>query len=76
MQPYKFALLAGARAEELGAMGMRDDSEAIAFGEQLARDLASAKQRKDSAVAIIQGERTVGSIPLLNCATAKLAGDE
>jgi len=62
MKPYRFAMQNdGKQIEELGGLAMRDDGEALAFGEQIARDLADGSQ-PGLAVAIFEGARTVGSV--------------
>jgi hypothetical protein len=66
MPLYRFALRTTApEPEYLGAIALRDDDEAVAFAEQVARDVASDLEREPGlAVTIIKSERTVGSIPV------------
>jgi hypothetical protein len=63
---YRFALQnSGTVIEELGVMALPDDGEALAFGQQIARDLVDdPSQQAGVAVAVIKGARTVRSIPL------------
>jgi hypothetical protein len=63
---YRFALQKdGTPIEELGAMALPDDGEALAFGQRIAHDLADGQgEQAGVAVAVIKGTRTVRSIPL------------
>ena len=63
---YRFALQSdGVEVEDLGVMSLRDDAEATAFGERVARDLAAGPaQPPGAALAIIARSRTVRSIPV------------
>jgi hypothetical protein len=66
MNNYRFALQSsGTVIEDLGVMALPDDAEALAFGQQVARDLADdPSQQADAAVAVIKGARTFRNIPL------------
>jgi hypothetical protein len=66
MNHYRFTLQKDdTRIEEIGTMTFPDDGEALAFGQQIARDLADDPgQQAGVAVAVIKGTRTVRSIPL------------
>jgi hypothetical protein len=66
MKHYCFTLQAdGTLIEELGFMALRNDSEAVAFGEQIARDLANGvDQQPGAAIAITKRARTVHRIPV------------
>jgi hypothetical protein len=66
MMHYRFVLQAdGTLVEELGFMALRDDGEAVAFGEQIARDLANGlDQQSGAAIAITKRARTVHRIPV------------
>jgi hypothetical protein len=67
MSPYRFTLQKDdTRIEELGAMALADDREALAFGRGIARDLAGDPgQQEGVAVAVINGTRIVRTIPLV-----------
>ena len=75
MQKYLFVLRADASdAEQLGFMALPNDDEAIAFAEQVARDLARDPEHRDLKVAVVKDRRTVGTIPIAeNGQTAKRA---
>jgi hypothetical protein len=66
MTSYRFALQSrGTVIEELGVMALPNDDEALAFGQQVAQDLADDPgQQAGVAVAVIKGARTVRSIPV------------
>ena len=66
MPAYRFALQnSGTKVEELGVMVLPSDGEAVAFAEQLVRDLACDPEREPGlAVTIIKSERTIRSIPI------------
>jgi hypothetical protein len=66
MNKYRFALQnSGTVIEELGVMALPNDDEALAFGQQVAQDLADDQdQQAGVAVAVIKGARTVRSIPV------------
>jgi len=62
MPSYRFAMQNdGTQTEELGGMSMRDDGDALAFAERIARDLAD-DSHPGLAIAIFEGARAVGSI--------------
>jgi hypothetical protein len=63
---YCFALQTdGVQIEELGAMALCDDVEAVAFGERVARDLANGlEQQPGTSIAVKRRTRTVRSIPV------------
>jgi len=62
---YRFTLQAdGVQIEELGVMALRDDDEAAAFGQRVARDLAKGPDQHPGAIAIIKRGRTVRRIPV------------
>ena len=66
MKLYHFALhQGGVQIEELGTMTLADDTAALAFGERLARDLERHQDGSAGrSIAILDGMRTVQSIPL------------
>ncbi len=65
MRPYRFALrTTEPEPEYLGALALPDDSEALAFGQELVQDLVErAKIPPPLVVEVIEGDRTVGEIP-------------
>ena len=54
----------GGKSENLGAMGLKDDAEAIAFGKHTIRDLmeGDAKHYSGWTMDIIEGKRAVSSL--------------
>jgi hypothetical protein len=65
MRYYHFAIHnSGATLESLGSSSLNDDSEALAFGKQVIRDLmgGGARQYSGWTMDITQGERAVGSV--------------
>ena len=64
MSVYRFVLRGpGAEVEELGALPLRDDTEAVAFGQSVVRDMVQGVLPQQAAVVeVIEGERTVSRI--------------
>jgi hypothetical protein len=64
MSVYRFVLRGpGAKFEELGALPLTDDTEAVTFGQSVARDMVQGASPQQAAVIeVIDGERTVGRI--------------
>jgi hypothetical protein len=64
MSIYRFVFrVPGAPVEELGALSLRDDREAIAFGRSVVRDMVKGATPQQVAVMeVIDGERTIGRI--------------
>jgi hypothetical protein len=65
MSVYRFILrTSGSRVEPLGALSMRDDGEAIAFGQAVIRDMlhGTPPQQATSVVEVISGARTIRRI--------------
>ena len=64
MSVYRFVLRgSGAQVEELGALTLRDDMEAVAFGRSVARDMVQGLlPQQATVVEVIEGERTVSRI--------------
>jgi hypothetical protein len=64
MSIYRFVLCGpGAAVEELGSLLLRDDSEAVAFGQSVVRDMVQGASPQQAAVVeVIDGERTVSRI--------------
>jgi hypothetical protein len=64
MSIYRFVLrVPGDQIEELGALLLRGDGEAVAFAESLVRDMVQGSPAQQGAVMeVIDGERTVGRI--------------
>jgi hypothetical protein len=64
MRIYRFVLRGpSAEIEELGAIPLRDDKEAVAFGQSVVRDMVQGALPQQAAVVeVIDGERTVGRI--------------
>jgi hypothetical protein len=64
MSIYRFVLrTGGAQFEALGALLLRDDSEAVAFGRSVVRDLIQGGAAQEAAVLeVFDGERTVSRI--------------
>jgi stage V sporulation protein SpoVS len=71
MLAYSFVVRnnGAAEIEKLGAMALANDGEALAFGQQMIRDLIreGAEQYAGSTVDIAQDERAVASIPFDAC---------
>ena len=65
MNIYRFFMHnPGGQVEELGFMPLLDDSEAVAFGETMVRDLVreNSSPYADSVVEVSEGGRTVSNI--------------
>ena len=64
MSIYRFVLRAGsAHVEALGALLLSNDSEAVAFGRSVVRDLVQGASAQMAAVLeVLDGERTVSRI--------------
>jgi hypothetical protein len=65
MISYRFVLRShGGQVEDLGHMGMRDDREAIAFGESVVREMVADSPTPDARglLEVIDGARVVGRI--------------
>jgi hypothetical protein len=64
MSVYRFVLRGpSAQVEELGALTLRDDTEAVAFGRSVAQDMVQGLLPQQAAVVeVIEGERTVSRI--------------
>ena len=64
MSIYRFVLrVPGDQLEELGALPMRDDRDAVAFAQSVVRDMTQGNPAQQAAVMeVIDGKRTVGRI--------------
>jgi hypothetical protein len=64
MSIYRFVLrVPGDQIEELGALPMRDDREAVAFARSVVREMTQGNPAQQAAVMeVIDGRRTVGHI--------------
>ena len=65
MSIYQFVLRThGAQVEHLGALPLRDDSEAVEFGRAVVRDMIRGTPRPQAAsvVEVFSGARTVGCV--------------
>jgi hypothetical protein len=64
MSIYRFVLrVPGDQVEQLGALPLRDDRDAIAFAESVVRDMVQGNPAQQPVVMeVIDGDRTVGRI--------------
>jgi hypothetical protein len=63
MSTYRFVLRApGGQAEKLGSLPLRDDREAIAFGQSVVRDMIQGTRQNAAVLDVFAGKRTVGRI--------------
>jgi hypothetical protein len=64
MSIYRFVFRAGGvHVETLGALPLRNDREAVAFGRSVVRDLVQGASPQEAAVLeVLDGERTVSRI--------------
>jgi hypothetical protein len=61
---YRFSIRNAAEIEELGFMALPDDAEAVAFATLIIQDMPREDRTQGGSLAITDGERVVGKIPL------------